>query len=45
MNLFHEFGPGMQQMVKGHIPKFASRIEERMTNHQITREVVATPAR
>ena len=45
MNLFHEFGPGMQQMVKGHIPKFASRIEERMTNHQTTREVVATPAR
>jgi hypothetical protein len=45
MNLFHEFGPGMQQMVKGHIPKFASRIEERITNHQTTREVVATPAR
>ena len=45
MNLFHEFGPGMQQMVKGHIPKFASRIEERITNHQTTREVVATPTR
>ena len=45
MNLFHEFGPGIQQMVRGQIPKFASRIEERITNHQTTREVVATPAR
>jgi hypothetical protein len=29
MNLFHEFGPGLQQMMKSHAPKFVSRIEER----------------
>jgi hypothetical protein len=42
-NLFHEFGPGILQMVKGHTPKFASRIGERITNHQTPREVVSTP--
>jgi len=45
MNLFHEFEPGIRQMVKGHTPKFASRIGERITNHQTPREVVSTPAR
>jgi hypothetical protein len=45
MNLFHEFGPGIRQMVKGHTPKFASRIGERITNQQIPRKVVSTPAR
>jgi len=45
MNLFHEFEPGIRQMVKGHTPKFASRIGERVTNHQTPREVVSTPAR
>lgn len=29
MNVFHEFGPGIQQIVKGHTPKFVSRLEER----------------
>lgn len=28
-NVFHEFGPGIQQIVKGHIPKFVSTLEER----------------
>jgi hypothetical protein len=42
-NLFREFGPGFLQMVKGHTPKFASRIGERITNHQTPREVVSTP--
>jgi hypothetical protein len=32
-------------MVKGLTPKFVSRIEERITNHQTPREVVSTPAR
>ena len=45
MNLFHEFEPGIRQMVMGHTPKFASRIGERITNHQTPREVVSTPAR
>jgi hypothetical protein len=30
MNLFHEFGPGLQQLMKSHAPKFVSRIEERL---------------
>ena len=45
MNVFHEFGPGIRQMVKGLTPKFVSRIEERITNHQTPREVVSTPTR
>jgi hypothetical protein len=30
MNLLHEFGPGLQQLMKSHAPKFVSRIEERI---------------
>jgi hypothetical protein len=30
MNLFHEFGPGLQQLIQSHAPKFLSRIEERL---------------
>jgi hypothetical protein len=30
MNLFHEFGPGLHQLVKSHASKFVSRIEERI---------------
>jgi hypothetical protein len=29
MNLFHEFRPGIEQLMKTHTPKFVSRIEER----------------
>lgn len=43
INLLHEFGPGIRQMLKGHMPKFVSRIEERITNEQTPRDVVATP--
>jgi hypothetical protein len=35
MNVFHEFRPGIRQMVKGFTPKFLSRIEERVTHNQI----------
>lgn len=35
INVFHEFRPGIRQMVKGLTPKFASRIEERITHNQI----------
>jgi hypothetical protein len=45
VNLFHEFGPDIRQMVKGHVPKFASRIEERINNDQTAREAVSAPAR
>lgn len=30
MNLWREFGPGIQQLMKSHTPKFVSRIEERV---------------
>ena len=30
MNVWHEFGPGLQQLMKNHAPKFVSRIEERI---------------
>lgn len=45
INLFHEFGPGIRQMVKGHTPKFVSRIEERITHDQNLKEVASSPAR
>lgn len=30
LNLLHEFGPGLQQAVTSHLPKFVSRIQERI---------------
>jgi hypothetical protein len=30
VNLWHEFGPGIQQLMKNHTPKFVSKIEERV---------------
>ncbi len=33
LNLWHEFGPGIQQLMKSHTPKLVSRIEERVTRH------------
>ena len=31
MNVFHEFGPSIRQIVKGHTPKFVSRVEARFS--------------
>jgi hypothetical protein len=45
INLLHEFGPDIRQMLKGRAPKFVSRIEERITNDQTRRDVVTTPER
>jgi len=45
MNVFHEFGPGIRQMVKGLTPKFVSRIEDRINHNQIPKEAVSIPAR
>jgi hypothetical protein len=45
INLFHEFGPGIRQMVMRHPPKFVFRIEERPTHDQNLRQVVSSPAR
>lgn len=30
MNVLHEFGPGLEQLMRSHAPKFVSRIEERV---------------
>jgi hypothetical protein len=45
MNVFHEFGPGIRHIVKGHTPKFVSRIEERIAPDQNPTEVVSTLAK
>jgi hypothetical protein len=45
INVFHEFWPGIRQVLKRHSPKFVSRIEERLTNNQTPREVIFTPGR
>ncbi len=33
MNLWHEFGPGIQHLMKSHAPNFVARIEDRITHH------------
>lgn len=45
INVYHEFGPGIRQMVKGHTPKFMSRIEERINHGQPPRDAASIPAR
>jgi hypothetical protein len=45
INLFHEFGPGIQQILKGHTPNLMSRIEENITHDPAPRNLVSTPAR
>ena len=45
INVFHEFWPGIRQVLKRHSPKFVSRIEERITNDQTSKEFVSTQAR
>src|SRR6202047_4117677 len=38
INVLHEFGPGIRQVVKAHTPRFVSRIEERITHDQFPRD-------
>ena len=45
VKLLHEFGPGIRQMVTGHMPEFVSRIEERIIRDQTPSEVASIPAR
>jgi hypothetical protein len=45
INVFHEFWPGIRQVLKRQSPKFVSRIEERITSNQTSREVVTTQPR
>jgi hypothetical protein len=37
MNVYHEFGPGIRQMLQGHTPKFVSRIEARIAHDHTAR--------
>jgi len=37
MNVFHEFAPGIRQMLLSHAPGFVSRIEERISHYQNSR--------
>ena len=43
INILHEFEPGIRKIVKGHAPKFVSRIEDRITNDQSLSESPITP--
>ncbi len=45
MNVFHEFGLGIRQMMKGHTPKFVPRIEERLNHSPIPKDAISGPAR
>jgi hypothetical protein len=45
VNLLHEFGPGIRQMVKDHMPKFVVRIEERITPERNPRGAISTTVR
>jgi hypothetical protein len=40
INVLHEFGPGIRQMVKAHTPKFVSSIQDRITGDQTARDAV-----
>ena len=40
MNVLHEFAPGIRQMLLGHAPGFVSRIEERISHDQGSREAI-----
>jgi hypothetical protein len=44
LNVFHEFQPGIMQMVKGHTPKFVFRIGAPVSNAP-PRAVISTPAK
>lgn len=44
INVFHEFEPGIRQIVRGHIPRFVSRIQLRLTQGRTQRDA-STPAR
>jgi len=44
INILHEFAPGVRQMIKRRVPKFVSRIEERVANDQ-TLSDVTTPSK
>jgi hypothetical protein len=40
MNVFHEFAPGIRRLLLSHAPGFVSRIEERVSHDQSSREAI-----
>lgn len=45
MNVLHEFAPGIRQMLLSHAPGFVSRIEQRISHDQISRDAVFRQSR
>jgi len=45
INVYHEFGPGIRQVIKGLAPKFVSRIEERMVRNRLPKDAAPIRAR
>lgn len=45
INLYHEFGPGIQQAVKGHAPRFLLKIGERIIRDWNPRANISMPPR
>ena len=43
INLLHEFGPDIRQMIEGHAPKFVSRIEDRITTGKTSSDAFSDP--
>jgi hypothetical protein len=45
MNLLHEFGPGLQQAVSGHMPEFVNKVQERVVGERNSRTVAPRPGK
>lgn len=45
INVYHEFGSGIQQLVRGLTPKFVSRIQKRIAPDQPPRDVAPIPSK
>jgi hypothetical protein len=45
LNFYREFGPGIRQMVKGHTPKFVSRLGNQITHGQTAKNGSPIPVR
>jgi hypothetical protein len=44
MNLLHEFGPGLREAVRGHMPSFVFKIERRVAGERNPRQATSNPA-
>jgi len=43
VNILHEFGPGIRQMLRGHAPRFVTKIEEHVINDQTDQTLTDSP--